>query len=79
MRDLCNTPDITIKPADDRGSIVIMNRVDCVTEAHRQLFNQEHYKPLDKDPTIPYNKYTHHLIDQAWRMKIIDETTKENL
>ena len=79
MRDLHNNPDITIKPADKGGSIVIMHKVDYVTEAHRQLFNQEHYKTLDKDPTIPYNKYTHHLIDQAWRIEIIDETTKESL
>ena len=55
-----------------------MNTVDYVKEAQRQLFNQEHCKTLDKDPTIPYNKYIHHLIDQAWRMEIIDETAKEN-
>ena len=79
MRDLHNNPDINIKPADKGGSIVIMNTVDYVKETLRQLFNQEHYKTLDKDLAIPYNRYIHHLIDQAWRMGIIDETTKENL
>ena len=49
-----------------------MNTVDYVKEAQRQLFNQEHYKTLDKDPTIPYNRYIHHLLDQAWRMEITD-------
>ena len=44
MKDLHNNPDITIKSADKGGSIVIMNTVDYVTEAHSQLFNQEHYK-----------------------------------
>ena len=78
MRDLQNNPDITIKPADKGGSIVIMNTVDYVKEAQRQLFNQDHYKTLDKDPKIPYNRYIYHLIYQAWRMEIIDETTKEN-
>ena len=79
MRDLHNNPNITIKPADKGGSIVIMNTIDYVKEAQRQLSNQQHYKSLDKDPTIPYNRYIHHLIDQAWRLGIIDETTKENL
>ena len=27
-----------------------MNTVDYVKEAQRKLFNQEHYKTLDKDP-----------------------------
>ena len=79
MRDLHNNPNITIKPADKGGSIVIMSTVDYVKEALRQLFNQQHYKTLDKDPTILHNRYIHNLIDQAWRMGIIDETTKENL
>ena len=79
MRDFHNCPDIIIKPADKGGSIAIMNTVDYVTESQRQLFNQEHYKTLDKDPTIPYNKYVHHLVELAWRMEIINETTKENL
>ena len=56
-----------------------MNTADYVSEAHRQLFNQKHYITLDEDPTIPYNKYIHHIIDQAWRVDIISETTKENL
>ena len=44
MRHLHNNSDITIKPTDKAGSIVIMTTVDYVTEAQRQLFNQEHYK-----------------------------------
>ena len=72
-----NNPDITIKPADKGGSIVIMNTEDCIAEVNRQLSDQEHYKTLD--PAITYNKYIHHLIDQAWRMEIIDQTTRENL
>ena len=79
MRDLHNTNNIIIKPADKGGSIVIMNTADYVQEAHRQLLNPEHYKPLTSDPTTNYNKYIHHLIDQAWRLGIIIDTTKESL
>ena len=59
--------------------MVIMNTTDYVQEAHRQLLNPEHYKPLTSDPTTTYNKYIHHLIDQAWRLGIINDTTKESL
>ena len=56
-----------------------MNSTDYIQEAHRQLLNPEHYKLLTSDPKTNYNKYIHHLIDQAWRLGIITETTKENL
>ena len=79
MRDLHNNRNITIKPADKGSSIVIMNTTDYVQEAHRQLLNPEHYKPLTSDPTIVYNKYIHYLIDQAWRLGIMTDTTKESL
>ena len=79
MRDLHNNPDITIKPADKGGSIVIMNTADYILEAQRQLSNPQHYKILDTDPTILYNRYIHHIIDQVWRLGIIDGTTSENL
>ena len=79
MRDLHNNPDITIKSADKGGSIVIMNTTDYIQEAQRQLSNQQHYRTLNTDPTVTYNKHIHHIIDQAWRLGIIDGTTKENL
>ena len=51
MRDVYKNPHITIKPGDKGGSIVIMNTEDYIAETNRQLFNQEHYKTLDEDPT----------------------------
>ena len=79
MGDLHNNPDITIKPADKGGSIVIMNTTDYIQEAQRQLSNPQDYRTLNTDPTVTYNKYIHHIIDQAWRLGIIDGTIKENL
>ena len=65
MRDLHNNPDITIKPADKRGSIVIMNTTDYIQEAKRQISNPQHYRTSNTDPTVTHNKYIHHIIDQA--------------
>ena len=79
MRELYSSTDIIIKPADKGGSIVIMNTTHYIQEAQRQLLNPEHYKLLTSDPTTNYNKYIHHLTDQAWRLGIINDTTKENL
>ena len=79
MRDLHNNKDITIKPADKGGNIVIMNTNGYIQEAQRQLSNPQHYKILNTDPTNQYNRYIHHIIDQAWRLGIINGTTKENL
>ena len=61
MRDLYNNPDITIKPMDKGGSIVIMNTENYTVEANRQHLSRTHYKTRDEDPTISYNKYIHHL------------------
>ena len=79
MRDHHNNPDITIKPADKGGSILIMNTTDYIQETQRQLSKPQHYRVLNTNPTVTYNKYIHHIIDQAWRLGIIDGTTKENL
>ena len=79
MRDLHDNRNIIIKPTDKGGNIVIMNTTDYVQEAQRQLLNPEHYKPLTSGWTTTYNKYIHHLIDQAWRLGIISDTTKESL
>ena len=56
-----------------------MNTNDYIQEAQRQLSNPQHYKILNTDPTNQYNRYIHHIVDQAWRLGIVDGTTKENL
>ena len=68
MRELNNT-DIIIKPADKGGSIIIMNTTDYIQEAQRQLLNPQHYILLTSDPTTTYNKYIHHIIDQALEIR----------
>ena len=79
MRELYNNTNIVIKPADKGGSIVIMNTTDYITEVERQLKNPDHYEKLQEDPTLKYNTHINNLINQAWRLNIIDDTTYNNL
>ena len=50
-----NNKDIVIKPADKGGSIVIMDRDNYLTEAYKQLDDQNYYKKLD-NPIFQNNK-----------------------
>ena len=79
MRALYNNNDIVIKPADKGGSIVIMNTTDYISEADRQLNIPDHYKRLLEDPTHKFNTHINNLINQAWRLNIVDESTYNNL
>ena len=79
MRQLYTNNEIVIKPADKGGSIVIMNTTDYISEANRQLNNHNHYEQLQEDPTRKFNSHINHLIHQAWRLNITDESTCINL
>ena len=79
MRELHNNNDIVIKPADKGGSIVIMDTTDYIFEAEKQLNNPDHYERLLLDPTQKFNTPINSLINQAWRLNIIDESTYNNL
>ena len=78
MRELYNN-DIVIKPTDKEGSIVLMDTTDYISEADRQLNNPDHYERLPEDPTRKFNTHINSLINQAWRLNIIDESTYNNL
>ena len=79
MRELYTNTDIVIKPADKGGSIVVMNTIDYIAEAERQLNNPDHYEKLQEDPTQKFNTHISNLINQVWRLNIIDDTTYNNL
>ena len=79
MRELYSNTNIVIKLADKGGSIVIMNTTDYMAEAERQLNNPDRYDKLQEDPTLKYNTHINNLINQAWRLNIIDDTTNNLL
>ena len=52
IKSLKNMEQIVIKPADKGSATVIMNKVDYVREANRQLANKKHYASLN-NPVYP--------------------------
>ncbi len=64
--------DIVIKPADEGGAIVILNRTDYIAEACRQL-NDDQYRKLKNNPTAELQKVigdvTSPALEQYWITK----------
>eukprot|EP00061_Rhincodon_typus_P006288 g26777.t1 len=51
LRSLRFNPNLTIKPADKGGAVVVWRTDVYITEAMRQLSDTSSYRPLDHDPT----------------------------
>ena len=56
LKRLSNNKDIIIKPADKGGATVILNTGDYITEAMRQLNNEEYYKRVEEDLTSQHEQ-----------------------
>ena len=60
---LSNNRDIIIKPADKGGATVILNTIDYLQEAKRQLDNDMYYKRIEEDCTSGHEQTINHCID----------------
>ena len=56
LKRLSNNKDIIIKPADKGGATVILNTGDYITEAMRQLNNEEYFKRVEEDLTSQHEQ-----------------------
>ena len=54
---------VVIKPADKGGAMVILNAIDYVEEAKRQLDNEIHYKKIESDLTSEHEQLINQCID----------------
>ena len=68
--------DITIKPGDKGGAIVILNTQDYISEALRQLSKTQHYVRQHTEPTKRHQDQVTRTVTQANDMDIIDDDTK---
>ena len=60
LKRLSNNEDIIIKPADK--ATVILNTGDYITEAVRQLSNEEYHKRVEDDQTLQHEQLINQLI-----------------
>ena len=63
IKSLQNNVNIIIKPADKGGAVVIQDKEDYITEATRQLSDEDYYTRLDSDPTTDYVKQALDCVD----------------
>ena len=56
LKSLSKDQSITIKPADKGGAIVVMDTVDYIKEANRQLSEESVYQQLQSAPTDQFNQ-----------------------
>ncbi|GFR92967.1 hypothetical protein ElyMa_004366400 [Elysia marginata] len=52
LNELKKNKNITIKPADKGGAVVVLNTSDYIAECTKQLSNITHYQPLSANPSI---------------------------
>ena len=63
IQELKERDDIVIKQADKGSAVVVMDKVDYLEEANRQMADERFYKKLDSDPTEEFStKITQELI-----------------
>ena len=73
IKDLTSNPHIIIKQADKGGCTVVMNTIDYITEAERQLSKTEFYTPQTTDLTPTHNLKVKTLLDQLSNTAISQE------
>ncbi|CAN7948048.1 unnamed protein product [Ixodes hexagonus] len=77
LRSLSARKEITIKPADKGGAIVVLNTADYIKEGCRQLSDRRFYSSLDGNPTTEHTKIvTAALSELVEREKITLELSK---
>jgi len=79
ITQLKHLTNITIKPADKGSCVVILNTIDYITEAHRQLNDTESYQLLKSDPTISHTKEANKIVDQMFHKGEIDNKCRNYL
>ena len=79
LKSLSKNPNITIKPADKGGSIVVMDTADYVTEAQRQLTDESTYIQLAHTPTEKFNQEVEQYLENMVKTGDITESVKKLL
>ena len=79
LKRLSNNKDIIIKQADKGGATVILKTGDYITEAMRQLNNEEYYKKLEEDLTSQHEQLINQCISDLINNGDLDMDTGQLL
>ena len=79
IQELKERDDIVIKPVDKGSAVVVMDKVDYLEEANRQLTEETFYKKLDSDPTKEFSTRITQELKIMKENSHIDKTTFDYL
>ena len=79
LDNLKTNNDLTIKPADKGGAVVLQNTSDYIDECYRQLKDTTFYKQIDNDPTSKYNNLIKSTLSKAVKNHEIDDEISQQL
>ena len=79
VKDLSKRDNIIINNADKGGAVVIMDVIDYIREAKRQLNEPRDYKVLAKDPTTTNNDLINQTIDRFTKEQLINDNIANGL
>lgn len=75
MTSLQVRTDIIIKPADKGSATVVMSKEAYMTEAYRQLTNQQYYCKLEEDPSEDHANKIKDLVQEMYQNGHLDKDT----
>jgi hypothetical protein len=73
LTQIADNPNLVIKKADKGSAVVVMNTVDYLAEANRQLDNKEAYVELKEDPTAKYCEDIQKILDRMLERNVINK------
>ena len=79
LEELSKRDDIIITNADKGGAIVIMDIDKYISEAQRQLNDENNYKKLQTDPTLQHNKLVNDTVERFKKDKSIPTKIADGL
>ncbi len=71
--------EVTVKPDDKGGGIVLINRSDYSTDIRRQLLADNFYKKLQFDPTRSFKSEIDSFLSNACSAALLTKSEKEYL
>lgn len=73
LKTLENNHDITIKPADKCGTILVLKKEEHMKETYRLLLDCDCYRTLNKDPSDTFGQDLQNLINKASTLSVINK------